>query len=514
MSAWRECTPPAASALMRPSPHGPCLRTPAPPPARRPPPRAAALRLPLPGDRGVPRRAGGPRRPLPRPVQGLAPAVRGPDALRLRDGGGRRLRPCGAAAGARPPARRQPRPLRRGGARPGRPGPRHPPPLALPRRLRLGWHLRRARARPGVDPRELRPHAPRGAPPLRLRGGGSDPGRHGRGRPFERRGPALRGREPPGPRVGSPAARDPARPCPVEATARVGRQRRARPSVTAWAAGQPPAGAGLPPPAGDRRDRGALLVRDRGRGLAVQGSGAAGARHAGRPRRLLRRVQRVGGRAVRGHAGALDRRRPAALRAGTRPLPPAGRPSVRVGGAPRLRHPRGRCAPQGCRQGPALLDRPPCGGAALPARASRSEAAREVVHRHRGVAGRRRPRRPRGHRLRHPRRAGSRPSRSRDPAVHRPVAAPGLAGAPALRGHAAREPAAAPPRRRSRHDGGARPGDDRGARRPAPGSGPEGDPVRPRRDGRRPPLGRGPPRGARAARARGPRGALSRALGS
>ena len=91
-----------------------------------------------------------------------------------------------------------------------------PPPLALPRRLRLGRHLRRARARPGVDPRELRPHAPRGAPPLRLRGGGSDPGRHGRGRPLERRGPALRGREPPGPRVGPAAARDPARARPLD----------------------------------------------------------------------------------------------------------------------------------------------------------------------------------------------------------------------------------------------------------------------------------------------------------
>ena len=408
---------------MRPSPHGPCLRATPPPPARRSPPRAAALRLPVPGDRGLPRRAGGPRRALPRPVQGLAPAVRGPDALPLRDGGGRRLRPRGAADRARPAARRQPRPLRRGGARPGRPGPRHPPPLALPRRLRLGRHLRRARARPGVDPRELRPHAPRGAPPLRLRGGGRDPGRHGRGRPLERRGPALRGREPAGPGVGPPAARDPARPRPLAEAARDGRRLRARPPVAARAAGQPPAGAGLPPPAGDRRDRGALLVRDRGRGLAVQGHGAAGARHAGRPRRLLRHVQRLGGRAVRGDAGAPDRRRPAAVRAGPGPLPPAGRAPLRVGGPPRLRHPRGRRAPQGCRQGPALLDRPPGGGAALPAGAARGEAPREVVHRHRGVAGRRRPRRPRGHRLRDARRAGARPSRLGDPAVHRPVAA-------------------------------------------------------------------------------------------
>ena len=48
-------------------------------------------------------------------------------------------------------------------------------------------------------------------------------------------------------------------------------------------AGQPPAGAGLAPPAGDRRDRGAVLVRDRGRGLAVQGHGAAGARRRRTP---------------------------------------------------------------------------------------------------------------------------------------------------------------------------------------------------------------------------------------
>ena len=130
------------------------------------------------------------------------------------------------------------------------------------------------------------------------------------------------------------------------------------------------------------------------------------------------------------------------------------------------------------------IDRPAVELLYLPV-APEAQAPREVVHRHRGVAGRRRPRRPRGHRLRDPGRAGPRSSRPRHPAVHRPVAGPGLAGAPSLRGHAAREPAATPPRRRSRHDGGARPGDDRGARRPAPRSGPEGDPVRPRRDGRR-----------------------------
>ena len=195
------------------------------------------------------------------------------------------LRPRGPAAGARPAARRQPHPLRRGGARPGRPGPRHPPPLALPRRLRLGRHLRRARARPGVDPRELRPHAPRGAPALRLRGGGSDPGRHGRGRPLERASPAASA-----PRACSSSCRPSccSRPCPSAPSGGGGPRRRRRlrarrPASRPRAAGQPPAGARLRPPAGDRRDRGALLVRDRGRGLAVQGHGAAGARHARTP---------------------------------------------------------------------------------------------------------------------------------------------------------------------------------------------------------------------------------------
>ena len=455
---------------MRPSPHGPGLRATAPPPARRPPPRAAALRLPLPGDRGLPRGAGGPRRALPRPVQGLAPALRGPDALPVRDGGGRRLRPRGAAARARPAARRQPRPSSAWWRSPWPSWPAARPAAWLfpvvyvwvgifgvlaPAQV---WTL----ANYVLTPREAR----------RLFG-------------FVGAGATL------GATVGgvlsSAVARlfgaesllvlvsallllaTRARARPLAEAARDGRRLRPRPPVAARAAGQPPAGAGLSPPAGDRRDRGALLVRDRGRGLAVQGHGAAGARHAGRPGRLLRHVQRVGGRAVRGDAGAPDRRRPAAVRAGPGPLPPAGRPPLRVGGAPRLRHPRGRRAPQGRRQGAALLDRPARGGAALPARAARGEAPREVVHRHRGVAGRRRPRRPRGDRLRHDRRAGARPSRPRDAAVHRPVAGPGLAGAPALRGHAAREPAAAPPRRRARHDGGARPGDDRGARRPARG---------------------------------------------
>ena len=447
----RECTPPGRSALIAPVPHGPGLRAPAPPPARRPAPRAAALRLSLPGDRGLPRRPGGPRRALPRPFQGLAPAVRGPDALPLRDGDGRRLRPRGAAAGPRPTARRQPHPLRRGGARPGARGPRQLPPLALSGRLRLGRDVRRPGPRPGVDPGELRPHAPRGTPALRPGGGGRDAGRHGRGRPLERRGPPVRGREPPGPRVRPPAARNPAHPCSLEETARPARRRPARPAGAGGAARQPPAGRGLPPPAGDRRDRGALLLRDRRRGVAVQGHGAAGPRDAGLARRFLRHVQRVGGRALRGDAGAPDGRHPEAVRAGACPLPAADRAPPRVGWPPRLRHARGRRAPQGRRQGPALLDRPPGGGAALPARAPRDEAARQVVHRHRGVAGRRRPRRTRGHRLRHRLGSGSRPHRHRDPAVPRPVARPGLAGSPPLRGRAAREPAAAPPGRRARH---------------------------------------------------------------
>ena len=45
-------------------------------------------------------------------------------------------------------------------------------------------------------------------------GAGATLGRHGRRRPLERRGPALRGREPAGRRVGPPAARDPARRAP------------------------------------------------------------------------------------------------------------------------------------------------------------------------------------------------------------------------------------------------------------------------------------------------------------
>ena len=136
-----------------------------------------------------------------------------------------------------------------GDARPGRPGPRQLPPLALPGRLRLGRRVRRPGPRPGVDTRELRPHAPRSAPALRLRGGGSDARRHGRGRPLERRGPALRSREPPGPRVRSPAARDPARPRPLEAAAGVGPRpgappvaRRACGTASGWCWARPTCG--------------------------------------------------------------------------------------------------------------------------------------------------------------------------------------------------------------------------------------------------------------------------------
>ena len=98
-----ECTPHAASGLMRPTPcSGPSNG--APPPAGRPPPRAAALRLPLPGDRGVRRRAGGPQRALPRPLPRLAPAVRGRVPLRGRRPRRGRLPARGRRCGPRAPA--------------------------------------------------------------------------------------------------------------------------------------------------------------------------------------------------------------------------------------------------------------------------------------------------------------------------------------------------------------------------------------------------------------------------
>ena len=70
---------------------------------------------------------------------------------------------------------------------------------------------------------------------------------------------------------------------------------------------------GLAAPAGDRRDRGALLVRDRGRGLAVQGHGPAGARHARTPSPPSSAPSTRGsGVALRGDAGPPHRRHPAA----------------------------------------------------------------------------------------------------------------------------------------------------------------------------------------------------------
>ena len=91
----------------------------------------------------------------------------------------------------------------------------------------------------------------------------------------------------------------------------------------------------------------------------------------GRPGRLLRRVQRLGRRAVRGDAGAPDRRRPAAARARARCCS-CCRSACSSGSAGLLAFgtlAAGR-APQGRRQGAALLDRPAGGGAALPAGAA------------------------------------------------------------------------------------------------------------------------------------------------
>ena len=101
------------------------LRATAPPPARRPPPRAAAVRLPVPGDRGLPRRPGGARRPLPRPVPGLAPAVRGPHAVPL-SWPGRWRSTCARGGGSGSTACSSGSLVLFGvvGARPGRPGPR------------------------------------------------------------------------------------------------------------------------------------------------------------------------------------------------------------------------------------------------------------------------------------------------------------------------------------------------------------------------------------------------------
>ena len=89
----------------------------------------------------------------------------------------------------------------------------------------------------------------------------------------------------------------------------------------------------------------------------------------------------------------------------------------------------------------------------------------EVVHRHRRLAGRRRPRRPRRARLRLARRPEPRRAQLRQPAARRPVAVPRAPRPPRLRVDPRADAAAAPPGHGARRHAGARPRHDGPARR-------------------------------------------------
>ena len=185
------------------------------------------------------------------------------------------------------------------------------------------------------------------------------------------------------------------------------------------------------------------------------------------------------------------------------------RPPPRVGGAPRLRHPRRRRPPARAsdkvlrysidRPAVELLYLPVPPGLKLPAKSFIDTVAWRAGDGLAGLAVLA---------FATARRAGPRSPRPRDPAVHRPVARPGLAGAPALRGDAA---ARACSQHRLDAERATPVALDRdtteviAARLDAVD--PKRDPLRPRPDGRGPPGGRHPPRGARPARPRGPRGA-------
>ena len=186
------------SALMPPASHDPCTRAPPPPPARGPPARVAPLRLPVPGDRGLPRRAGGAGRPLSRPVRrSLLPyvdltvflLVGARSAAYVR--AGRRARPAAAPTAACPLQR---------SASPGwrsRCSPADAPRRGSSRSSTCGWGSSGSSPRPGVDPRELRRSRParRGACSAWWgRGRRSGPSAGGSSPPPR---PPLRRREPP-----------------------------------------------------------------------------------------------------------------------------------------------------------------------------------------------------------------------------------------------------------------------------------------------------------------------------
>ena len=240
---------------------------------------------------------------------------------------GRRLRPRGPAAGARTPAHRQPGPLRGDRPRARRaPAAGPPPPWLFPRRLRVGRGLRRARAGAGVDARELRARPARGAAAVRLRGRRRDARRDGRGLPLDL-GRRLYGAESLLVLVSA---------CLLARTLLVGALWRGRPRGREAAAHARAAA----------RLRGSLrLVLGSPHLRAIAGivllssfvtavSGwqiKAIAQQAlvgqGRPRRILRRLQRLGGRALRGDPGAPHRGHPASFRPRPGPLAAPGRAS-------------------------------------------------------------------------------------------------------------------------------------------------------------------------------------------
>ena len=469
--------------------------------------RPAALRLPAAGDRRVRRRAGRPRRALPRPLRRLAAAVRRRVAVPGGGGRGGRLRARRPATRPRPPARPAASSCSalaglavRGASRAGAaPGWLYPVVyvwvgifgVLAPAQV---WTL----ANYVLTPREARRL-------FGFVGAGATLGATVGGFALERPRAPLRRREPA--RAGRPpccCSRPPGRAALWRRGPRA--LRRARPSGRAARASLRGSLRLVLASAHLRTIAGIVLLSSFVTALAgwqfkaIAQQAFPAARTPWRV--LLRHVQRLGRRAVPRDAAAVHGGHPAPARARLGAAPPAARPARRLARAAGLRDARRGGAPARRRQGAALLDRPAGGGAALPAGAAGGEAAREVVHRHRGVAGRRRPRRARGARA-------SRRSAASAPVPLTLVNLP-LVGAVAGARHA-RAPRATSrrSRRRCSSTGSTPSAPTRRCSTATPTEllasrldavGPAGDPLRARPDGARPHGDGRPPGGARPAR--------------
>ena len=262
-------------------------------------------------------------------------------------------------------------------------------PVAVPRRavgpaghLRLGRDVRRDRSGAGLDARQLRAHDPRGQAPRRghrqrcdCRGDLRRVPHPADRNAVRRRGVAVRhGRRAlrlhrPGPR-----------PLAAAPPGAGGRRRRPRARDLAARPVRPARGDAadrpLALPAGDCRGHSPVVVRDRGRRLAVQGGGARGDPRPRPARGVLRQLQLLGGPAVAGAAAPAHVAAAPAPRPRLRALRRARRPDDGVDRLPGVRDAGGGGDAPRQRPGAALLDRPAHGGTAVPAGAPRIRPSR------------------------------------------------------------------------------------------------------------------------------------------